>query len=94
MYSVTAEVGEAPSQVGRHDESFAMQLCVTHTAIDRQFGSFGQLEDVEQQLAATHVAHEGAAMLAMLKISVAPAQVPPSPSTTVPLSVTWLPPSA
>jgi hypothetical protein len=86
MYSVAVAVGVAPSHVGRHDVSFARHVIVTHTAIDTQFGSFGQLAEVAQQLAATQDTHDGAAEA---KISFAPVQLPPSPIST-PLSVAVL----
>jgi hypothetical protein len=89
MYSVIVPVGAAPSQVTRHDESFARHVCATQTAIDVQAGSFGQLVGFEQQWIATQVAHDEPAAL---KISFAPAHVPPSPSS-VPLSVAPPPPS-
>jgi hypothetical protein len=90
MYSVSVPGGDAPSQVMRHDWSFARQLCATHTAIDVQAGSFGQLVASEQQCVATQAAHDEAAVL---KIWLAPVQVPPSPTTPVPLSVAVPPPS-
>jgi hypothetical protein len=90
MYAVTVPVGDAPSQVARHDESFARQVCATHVAIDTQLESFGQLVGLVQQRVATHVAHDEPGLL---KICAAPAQVPPSSDPTVPLSVELLPPS-
>jgi hypothetical protein len=89
MYSVNVAGGDAPSHVGRHDESFGRHVCATHTAMLTHAGSLGQLVGLPQQLAATHVAHDDAAAL---KIWLAPAQVPPSPTIAVPLSV-GLPPS-
>jgi hypothetical protein len=84
MYSVTVPVGEAASHVTRHDGSFGRHVCATQTAIEVQAGSFGQLVAFTQQCSATQVAHEDSAVL---KISLAPAHVPPSPTTTVLLSV-------
>jgi len=83
MYSVIVPGAEALSQVRRHDWSFARQLVATQTAMDTQAGSFGQLVELEQQFAVTHVAHEEPAVL---KICVAAGQLPPSPSISTPVS--------
>jgi hypothetical protein len=91
MYSVIVAVIAAASHVGRHDWSFGRHSETTQTAIDTQMGSFGQLDALEQQCAATHVAHD-AADVPVPKISIAPAQVPPSP-TSVALSVAAAPAS-
>jgi hypothetical protein len=55
-------VADAASQVGRHEGSFGRQLVTTQTAMVVQLGSFGQLVPVEQQLAATHEAHDADAL--------------------------------
>ncbi len=89
MYSVMVPGADAPSQVGTHDWSFNRHVCVTQTAIDTQFGSFGQLVGPAQQAMATQAAHEPAATP---KIWLAPAQVPASVAAE-PLSVASPPPS-
>jgi hypothetical protein len=92
MYSIAVAAGAAPSHVGRQDVSSARHVCVTHTAIETQFGSFGQLE-APQQLEETHDTHAGAAVP---KISVAPVQLPPSLTSVAlseaPASLTGVPP--
>src|ERR1700722_9649041 len=90
MYSVIVPVAAAPSHVGRHDGSFARHDCTTHTAIDVQAGSFGQLVASAQHFSATQVAHVDSAVL---KIWLAPAHAPPSPTISVLLSVGPPPPS-
>lgn len=78
MYSVTLPVGDAASQVARHDGSFCRHDVVTHSAICRHAGSLGQLVAPEQQFVSAHVAQDDAAAL---KICITPGQLPASVPT-------------
>jgi hypothetical protein len=79
-YSVTLPVGAAASHVRRHDWSFWRHDVVTHVAIWRQAGSFGQLVEPVQQLVSAQVAQDDAAAL---KIWAAPGQLPASVAVPV-----------
>jgi hypothetical protein len=88
MNSVRVPVGAAPSHVARQDWSFARHPEATHAAMLTQAGSFGQLVGPEQHAAAMQFAHDEPGVV---KIWLAPVHVPPSVTTTTPLSGT--PPS-
>jgi hypothetical protein len=86
---VVVSGADALSHVIRHEASFARQVWATHTAIEVQAGSLGQLA-APQQLATTQLAHDEPAAL---KISAAPGQLPASLATTPASSLAAAPPS-
>jgi hypothetical protein len=93
MYSVIVPGADAASHVGRHDVSFARHWVRTQVATERHAGSFGQLDEPWQQLISTHDRHDDVVVVVeLLKISLAPGQLPPSVAVD-PLSVSAVPPS-
>jgi hypothetical protein len=94
MYSVTAPVGAAPSQVGKQETSFAKHCLTTQVAIDRQMGSFGQLAALSQQFAAAHETHVvGTIAFVTPKIWLAPGHTPASATAVAPAPMDGCPPS-
>jgi hypothetical protein len=80
MNSLIVPGGEAPSHVRRHDWSLSKHVVATHTAIDRQAGSFGQLVALMQHWFCTQAAQDEPAAL---KSWATPGQLPASVTVVV-----------